>query len=84
MSYQLEQIIKQKSKAFSVLTKTRKQLAEVVDQAQKFLTANRKEIDAKFSEINDLKAENQLLLDEMALIEKSITETDRILQPTIQ
>jgi ABC-type transporter Mla subunit MlaD len=81
MSYQLEQISKQKNKAFAVLIKTRKQLAEVVEQAQEFLSKNRDAIAEKRQEVDDLEEINNALLQQMASVEKSIDETDRILNP---
>lgn len=81
MSHQLEQITKQKNKAFAVLIKTRKQLVEVVDQAQKFLSENRASISDKRQEIDTLDAVNTELLQHMTSVEKSIDETDRILNP---
>lgn len=81
---QSDVILKEKNAAFKVLIATKKKLEATCQKASKFINTNKNEIQKKENEIQAKKDMNSSLEGQIAHMQASIAETDRIINPVIE
>lgn len=79
MSYQLSEILSQKSKATKIFTVTKDKFKKAVDLAMKYQAKNATDINALDKEIFEKNKVNAQLKAEIVAMTKSIHEIDKIL-----
>lgn len=80
---QSDVILKEKNAAFKVLIATKKSLEATCQKASKFINTNLNEIQKKEDEIKGKKELNSVLEGQIAHMQASIAETDRIINPVV-
>lgn len=78
MSYQINEVIKAKSKALKVFTDTKAKFEKAIAQAQAYVEKNREEVASKHNDILDLERANRLLEAEAKLMTKQVQQINAI------
>lgn len=79
MGTQLDHIIKQRNKAYSIFTVTRDKFEKAIEDARDYITRNQEEVERLTQETHNYRDTNTYLLIEINSMEKSVNEINKII-----